>query len=291
MKWKQYASLAIGRLCGVGAFAIALVICTQMCSAQQLSIVAVRAELENKMVTIRGTKLSFADALAQVGKQTGRSGIADDQPHLQSAELDLHGTAVQALDRIADIFDYTWTVSKQGAILLTKRFRNQLEYPQVNLLEIRVIVQDALTAIKAIPSDSEIRNIGDWSNQIYQEFTPEQKALLKTGIPQSADILSSHQAQLVNEATLNTYFAGTIALWQALATQLAWIPRSFFQLRDFPDFYIRRGDLHAPLENNVPVGREVGYITVIDGQENVMRLNWMPSKKDKKKSDEKPDGK
>lgn len=283
MKWKQYASLAIGRLCGVGPFAIALVICTQMCSAQQLSIVAVRAELEKKMVTIRGTKLSFADALAQVGKQTGHSVIADDQPHLQSAELDLHGTAVQALDRIADIFDYTWMVSKKGVILLTKRFKTKLEYPQVDPPELYAAIKDGLTAIKTISDLDEVISSDEWMDRIYQEFTPEQKVLLKTGAVQPASMLSTHQAQLIDQAALHIYFAGVIGTWKFLALQFEKMPRAFFQLRDLPGFYVRRGDIQ--MQPGLPTGRQVDYVLVLDGKEDLLGFDWLPAKKEEKKSD------
>lgn len=277
MRWKQYSHNA-NRWLSVTGLAFVMAACTQMCSAQQLSIVTVRAELEKKMVTIRGTKLSFADALAQVSKQTGRSVIADDEPHLQSADLDVHGSAKQAIDRIADVFDYTWTVSKHGVILLTKRFKTPLEYPQVNLPELKSATQDAFIAIKAIPYNTEITNTGNWFDRVYQEFTPEQKVLLKTGVAQAASILSQHQVQLVNEATLNIYFASTIGLWRTLSTQIERMPHSFFQMRDYPEFYVRRGDYPYPPQEGLTLGRELDYIAIIDGKENVLGLNWLPRK-------------
>jgi len=282
MEWKPCFSLISRRLCAA-ALTIALALCTQPGRAQQASAETGRAELEKKSVSVRGAKVSFADALAQVSKQTGRSVIADDQPHLQSAELDLHGTAVQALNRIADVFDYTWMVSKKGVILLTKRFKTKLEYPQVDPAELDAAMKDGLTAIKTISDLDEVISSDAWMDRIYQEFTPEQKALLKTGAVQPASILSPDQAHLIDQATLHIYFAGVIGTWKFLALQLEKMPRAFFQLRDLPGFYVRRGDIQ--MQPGLPTGRQVDYLLVLDGKEELLGFDWLPAKKEEKKSD------
>ncbi len=66
-----------------------------------------KVDLAARNIVVESRKLTLAEALGAVSIQTGLNIVADDVPQLAFAEMELRGTAKQALDIIAARFDYT----------------------------------------------------------------------------------------------------------------------------------------------------------------------------------------
>ncbi|MCW3095089.1 MAG: hypothetical protein JWL77_707, partial [Chthonomonadaceae bacterium] len=95
--------------------------------------------------------------IAALDKQSGLNILIDGEPLAPMADVECDGTLEEALNKIADAFDYNWKVGKGGIVLLNKRFRNRSDAPQASVAELTHLVQNmsgifALTKVEPDPS-------------------------------------------------------------------------------------------------------------------------------------------
>ena len=177
-------------------------------------------------------------------EQTGRSYFIDGEPLQKEADFDFDLKASDALDKIADAFDYLWAASKHGAILLNKRFKNPDELPQMQYREMRRMASDlfSLWPAPASPVHSQMypfdHRLISAGNGLYQALTADQIAYLQTGQMLTYDQLTPDQQHII-ELSLRQQFTDTSGdAWEILKTCLDNLPRSTLQFRlwrDVPD--------------------------------------------------------
>jgi len=181
-------------------------------------------------VTLQGATMDAT--LAALAKDNHINIVADGEPLLQKADINLDGTLREALDKVADLFDYNWTVSRAGVVLMTKRFKNPKERPQFNLPEMLGLTHDMITALTAIDYD---RDPSHWQIRVKQmasTFTTEQLRALESGKTlRGSDLLPTQQGLLQN-AVVSKAFAGALHLWEDLLPNLEAMPKSRLQARN-----------------------------------------------------------
>ncbi len=199
---------------------------------QPLPIPPLPKDLETKSLEFAAQKQSLADMVASLSRQIGRSIVVDDEPLLKQAEIEVKGTAKEILDKVADLFDYSWSVNKRGAVIMVKRYKDPLEYPQMNLPDLKRMAKDALTVLK-------FRNFGvaaerdpSLLNSLYTSFTPEQKQRLISGQTLYGKELTREQRDLIEAASINVSFGELPILWGLLENELNALHSSMLQLGD-----------------------------------------------------------
>jgi hypothetical protein len=81
------------------------------------------------------TGVSMSEALEAVSKAAHISVVADGEPILKKADFKFDGTIHDAIDSMARAFDYSWTATRAGVVIMSKQFSEPSERPQVNLPE------------------------------------------------------------------------------------------------------------------------------------------------------------
>src|SRR5258708_4855765 len=177
---RRYAMSTVQRSGLRGCIAFCLALCALASFAQSEPV---PSDLQQKQVHLSAKRQPFSAYIRELSKQIGRSILADDLPLLQQADMELHGTAKEALDRVSDRFDFTWALSKHGIILMRKRFRNPNEFPQINLPELKQTTKSVLSALWLIP-DSMNSGAAGWAyamKDLVSAFTPDQANALRDG--------------------------------------------------------------------------------------------------------------
>ena len=172
--------------------------------------------------------LAILDALTQ---ETHVNILVDDEPLRQNADLIFNGTLREALDRVGNAFDYTWTVSKGGVVLMSKTFKNYDERPQVNLPEMLQMTRDILNALNLVQYDKDETHWPLILKQVAQSFTPEQAKVLNDGKKLRGSDLFPEQQQALQQAILSNTFLRPLHLWEELLPNLESMPGSRMQAR------------------------------------------------------------
>ncbi len=187
--------------------------------------------------------LSFAQAVALLNKTAGLSIVADGEPVLTQATLRFEGTLSQAVDQVADAFDFSWTLTKSGVVLMRKRFQAAGERPQTSLVEARQIARDIIKALHSVPYDSARGTWDEQMKQLYRTFSPEQWQTLRAGGRTGVAMLAPAQRDALTQVVIGNTFADEIVPWQRLLDELILLPDSYLQTQ------VRGGD---PLNAAVP---------------------------------------
>lgn len=190
----------------------------------------------SRRVVIQIKDATMAALLEAISAQTGVSIMTDGAPRRASAELNYSGIADEALHRVADLFDYKWRVSSAGVILMTKRFSDPDERPQVNLPEMRRVSQEIMRLLDFLPYDREPHSEGRTLTALMNALEPGQVERMKAGSLLKVGTLSPRQRALVEAAVLTNTLAPTYQAWFKLYQQLTNLNQSWLQARkvDFP---------------------------------------------------------
>jgi hypothetical protein len=189
-----------------------------------------------RILTDTKTNLQLTDAsLSQmldkvIPASSPLSYVVEDLPIKATADLAYHGPLIDALDRIADLFDYTWRVRKGACIVFEKRFANLDEHPQLILPELLRIARDMNTTLKGIPYQSGVANDGFNIRAFYLLLTPQQVSRLERKESLGAKDLSVTQRNLMVTALYSSQYQSTVTGWQDLEAQLAAMPKSALTL-------------------------------------------------------------
>lgn len=187
--------------------------------------------------------LSFAQAAALLNKTAGLSIAADGEPLLMQATLRFDGTLHNAIDQIADAFDFSWTLTKSGVVLMRKRFQADGERPQASLIETRQIAKDMIKALRTVPFDPARGLWPDQMQQLAHTFSPELWQALRTGERTSVAMFVPAQIEALTQVVIGNTFTDQITPWQRLLDELALLPDTFLQTE------VRGGD---PLNASAP---------------------------------------
>lgn len=238
------------------------VLCLLLCATGLLSAFPERArsqqnvppekDLTQRTVTLSLKAESFADVIATLSTKLGINILADDEPLRRELSLEFTGNAREALDRICDAFDYTWREKPGGIVVLYKRFQNVAEHPQYNLLELRRMAHAVSDIYQALSIDPSTNDFSPRMNAFWDTLTPDQQTGLKNGGMLHGSDLFAEQSRALQAVMLQNMFAGQVMPWQNLAAQLDGFDRTFFQVREWPNFYLRA--LGVPPDSLQPRG-------------------------------------
>jgi hypothetical protein len=163
---------------------------------------------------------SLPEILNSLSERYGINIVADGLPLRKSADFDFHGTLAQALDSVAEAFDYTWSANKSGAILMNKRFRNRAERPQMNLLELRQTAKDELTALSWVQATKEHDEWVEMIRILAENMTPAQVEALRSGKRLNFGDLLPQQQELLTRIILTRGFGVPRGVWAQLLYEL-----------------------------------------------------------------------
>ncbi len=182
-------------------------------------------------IRIDAKHASLGDILQQLNARYGVNSVVDGRPIPAMTDVQFQGTLHDCLDRLATVFDYTWTRSKAGVILFSKSFRNPEDRPQLIPQELRESAKDMLRALPNVEEDTTHQLWGAVLVQLSRTFTPEQVALLRGGNRLPSPTLSPDQQQLVHRAILIRAYGVPRAYWERIFFQLDNLPTSRIVLR------------------------------------------------------------
>ena len=179
--------------------------------------------------------MSFDVLIENFSRITKISVVADGEPVLAKSDFAFKGTTRQALDQIADTFDFDWTVTKSGIVLMTKRFTSPKDRPQVSLIETRQIIKDMSRALQTVPFDAEVGFMPQQMQNIYNTLTPLQiQALRDKQVIPAAQLLPG-AFDAMKAAILSNAFGRPLRAWNRLSEDLDLLPASFLQAQERHD--------------------------------------------------------
>jgi hypothetical protein len=158
--------------------------------------------------------LSLPQITGRIAQRYHVSILIEGKPEPEPLSLQVKGTLKEALDTIANAFDYRWTLCKSGVILFNKRFQNIQAHPQILLSEQRQMVHDILKSLEIAPT-SEL----SWDAQIKSltsTFTPMQWDALRTQGHLFGASLSNAQLTLLARANYDNTFGEQVRAWTRL---------------------------------------------------------------------------
>ena len=178
-----------------------------MVSAQQSS-------WKTKNVALDCKDSSMTQALEQLAAQSGVSILAEGVPAQKPFTLREKGNAEKLLTQITDTYDYAWHVSKSGVVLLTRRFTDEHETPEINAAEIHASVQDVLGILRTIYTPpAQNMSLVDVFRQFAAQLSPEEVSSLKSVKGLSIATLSP---RLRNQAANVIYFNELLTIYSQL---------------------------------------------------------------------------
>lgn len=190
-----------------------------LAQAQQPSVVDA---WKQRKITLSFQSQSLAVVAGELADKTGRSILIEGEPERSTLDLSKTDTVEVLLNEVADAFDYTWRVSKNGVLLFNKRFRSRTETPQIIVPELNESIADMLAAIRSLPfSNFEARNVQDEMIALLHSLSPTQIQALKQGSKLRVGSLSEGQRTLAEQATCVRMFRVIPEAWESLKEQLA----------------------------------------------------------------------
>lgn len=173
-----------------------------------------------KQVTLNVKGTSLANLCKVLSAQIGHGIIVDGVPLREQADVEFSGDGSKALDKVADVFDYSWTLGKSGVVLMRKRFTNPDEMPQFTRAEWRRVSRNVLSILSAFSFDHNAAHEQEYPVQLYHTFTPEQVQSLQSGKKLYFNQMPEAQQHLVQAWIYTGYFAPEYAAWQNLFDRL-----------------------------------------------------------------------
>jgi len=171
-------------------------------------------------VTAKFHQQSLKQIVTALDKQVGLNILIDGEPLAPMADVACDGTLEEALNKLADTFDYHWKVGKGGIVLFNKRFRNRDDAPQANIAELTHLVNNmsSIFTLAGAEPDPSL-----WEKQLslfYQSVTEPQRASLLDGKRLTGKDLSPRQLLPLRSAVLNNQFGHAFQIWRDLSDHL-----------------------------------------------------------------------
>lgn len=216
---------------------IILLLCSSTSYSQQ-NILPSDADLSTRHVTLVFKQQHFTDVIATLSQKLRLNILVDDEPLPQTVNLEFDGTVKEALDKVGDMFDYTWRQKANGIIVMYKRFQSAAEHPQYNLPELQRMAHGMVDIFKAFPLDP-LDDFTPRMNALFGTLTPNQLGMLQNGQTLYGSDLNAEQMEALQSVILQHMLADQIGLWPSLMVQLDKLDRSLFQIRESPTFYLK----------------------------------------------------
>ena len=241
--------------------------------------------LPTASISVKFIGVPFSKILSVLSKQFKLNILTDGTPVLNQAEIEMTGSPKEVLDRIADVFDFRWSLSKHGVILFTKRFKNPDEHPQMHLQEMQHMVQDILSFWPRRPGD--IKGSIYPLNALYRTFSPEQLQRLQNGQALSLDQLDEQQRSLVQLALQNNLMRNSRDVWEKTSAELGGMPKKgYFQWRFWREARrLKPESIPMPEETNA-IGFD--YVWGAPTDMDFLRLTTLPEIAQKEKQNVNP---
>ncbi len=160
--------------------------------------------------------------------------LVDGEPALLKADLDFDGSVKQAIYKLADVFDYTWTVAKSGCVLMSKRFKSLDERPQATLPEMTRMARDVVSALTSVDYDKDSNHWNQLIVQIGRSLTPAQYQLLTTKMGLHGSDLNPDQLHQLQQAMLFSTLNNQLQMWQTMLSNLVGMDASALSTRKHP---------------------------------------------------------
>lgn len=213
----------------IATLAAAMALVEPAALAQSPSVAA--APLDTP-IGVQFKQFSMAAMLHDLSQRYHISVLADSEPLLKAADLDSKGTLRDALERVAETFDYAVRPGQGGIVLFTKRFQNPDERPQMSAAELRQTAADMLAILPSIfcgPVDPP-----RWvtlMRQLALRLPAEQMAAMKDGRRLTLRDLSQQEQTTVGEIIAQRAFGVARSSWQTLQWQLDRFADSVIRLK------------------------------------------------------------
>ena len=188
------------------------------------------SDLDTKQIDLSLDDQPLAAIIEALSDQIGHGIVMDGKPLETRGILKLKTTAKAALDQVAEHFDCNWTMGKQGAILMSKRFYQSGDLPQLHLKEMQKMAADLLSIwpensskvrMETYPYTAITINPG---NALYRLMTSEQSRSLSAGNPIAFQDLSAEQKDLARLCMLKGAAGNSHDVWDRLNACLAKMP-------------------------------------------------------------------
>jgi hypothetical protein len=231
--------LPLRALCTVCLIVAAVYISCTICQAQASGPVRTTAAPTPALPRIFSqtrVKLALNDeSLAEmldrlIPESTALNYVVEDLPIKRKGTVLVDGTLKDALDRIADLFDYTWRVRKGTIVIFEKRFSDPNEHPQLILPELQRVARGMNTVLRAIPIQSGMSSDGENIRTFHHSLTPEQLVRLNRKEAIGIQDLTEAQRTLMLTALYSSAYRQMVAAWQDIEVQLIGMPSSYLAL-------------------------------------------------------------
>ncbi len=182
-------------------------------------------------VDVHVTGRPFAEIMDSLARKCNISFIVEDLPRKVAGDMEYSGPLQDAIDRLGDVFDLDWRVSKRGIILFVKRFRDPNEHPQVIHSELNRVALDVNAVFKVIPYEPD--GI-PWHHQVrtlYQSLNEDQLRRLNNKEKLTPADLSAPQQRQMLQTLYSNGFGETISAWRLFAQQLQGMGNSALGIR------------------------------------------------------------
>jgi hypothetical protein len=157
--------------------------------------------------------------------------VLDGEPAATRANLRLNCSLKQALDTVADQFDYSWRYSRSGAVLFEKRYKDPKTRPQANLPEMQEMTRSIVRALSSESYDPDETHWPDMIRSVAQTFTAAQRTLLQTGGQLHGIDLLPAQQRALQQAILSNTFSHPLSAWSTSQQALDNMPKSYLMAR------------------------------------------------------------
>jgi len=191
-----------------------------------------RPALPDQKLQMTLAGVSMSQTIEAVSKAAHISVAADGEPILKKADFKFDGTIHDAIDSIARAFDYSWTVTKAGVVIMSKQFSDTRERPQVSLPEMLEMTRNMISALTLVDYDRDSSQWQGMVKKVAETFTPEQLRVLNKDEKLHGSSLTAQQQDALRGAILTNTFASQLQVWEALLPNLENMQQSHLQSRE-----------------------------------------------------------
>ena len=180
-----------------------------------------------KTVVLKAEKAALPALIARFADETGQSVVIEGRPLAKLVDLDVQKTAAEALTDISKAFDYDWTISKSGVILLTKRFTTRQDMPEFTVPELKAVAQDVCDVVRAVyPLQGTNPGIHKMFPILTKSLNPAQRKILTDGKKLQISSLSKEQQLLVAQIVYTELLEKLLKSWERLHDGLQALPNA-----------------------------------------------------------------
>jgi hypothetical protein len=263
------ATLTYGQLFGLALFAT----CTSSAQSRSAPLPFSEHKFLERPAQIAVHQRGFTDVLESLAKSASISILTDGVPDNAEARLDVRGSVRDVLDQVSAHFDCSWAVSKSGIVMLSRRFTDPNQRPQIHMKEMQQMVRDIHAAFQLVPADALNSSYDQLLNAIAHSFSAEQRAALEAGKLTGVD-LNPQQFAWLQSALLGRTFGMAARRSSELLPLMDGMPKSFLELKPLaqPD---PGADPTDPFSNAARFA-SYDYLYVVRGADGRLITQYMP---------------